>query len=96
MHNENESGFSEFWISNEMKHQDFCDVPMLDACTSKMVDEKYPPYDFTDLLLVSNGLFLQFINRIDKKEGLEPFCSTEKDEISLKKYLEFQGELTRE
>jgi len=61
-----------------------------------MVDEKYPPYDFTDLLLISNGLFLQFINQIDKKEGLEPFCSTEKDEASLKKYLEFQGELTRE
>jgi len=42
-------------------HNDFSDVPILDPGVAKMVDKKYPPYDFTDLLLISNGLFIKFI-----------------------------------
>jgi hypothetical protein len=71
-----------------MMHNDFCDTPMLESGIVKIVDKKYPPYDFTDLLLVSNGLFIKFISGFDLPKGQapEPFLNTELDEKSLSKY----------
>ena len=69
MHNTNSSGFTEHWISSEMTHSDFTDIPMLDAGSAQMVEKTFAPWDFTDLLLISNGLFCKFIDRIDKHDG---------------------------
>lgn len=61
----NTSSFSENWWSNKHGHLDFSDQGFMEPLILKILDGALPPRDFCEKELLSNALFLNFMDKID-------------------------------
>jgi hypothetical protein len=71
------------YVSAAHGHLDFDDTPLVSPLICKAFHGNWPQEDISGHLLISNGLFMRFINVIDQAEGKQPFCDTSKDDASI-------------
>merc|ERR1711957_58881 len=82
MHSHCSSEHNLRYVSSAHGHLDFDDTPLTNPAICRAFHGHWPKEEeISEHLLVSNGLFMRFINVIDTSEGKAPFCDTTQDDI---------------